>query len=160
MKKVLPLLLIVSALEIYGIVFCGEQLFKDRYVNLSEITILSNNMTSSGKYRIVFTMNEKQYETYSFYNYSGDKTGTLRYNYSDNYLGLSIFYIVFTVCFGVYFILRTIDLLVIYNSYNEIGKRFRSHQSIFPNSYADFYNSIDSYDLTPLKDKFKSFWGY
>jgi hypothetical protein len=47
-----------------------------------------------------------------------------------------------------------------YDSDNRIGRRFESYSSLFPNSYADFYNSIDSYDLTPLKDKFKSFFGY
>lgn len=160
MKRALPLLLIVSALEIYGIISAGNWLFKDRFVDPSEITVLKEGKTNSGLNVVLFQLNGKEYKACNIYDYKHTKSKTLRYEYSDTYAGLTVFYLVFVVCFGVHFIIKTIDFFVIYDSDYEAGGRFRSYASIFPDCYSDLYNSIDSYDLTPLKDKFKSFWGY
>lgn len=164
MKRVLPLLIIVSTLEIWSFVAIGKFLFKQREADISEITIVETTSTGDIPYLIKFHLNDNKsinesYMSHDEYN-TFKKTGKIYYHLCDTYIGWTILYIAISICFIFYFILRTIDFFVIYYSRCLIGNRFDSYDSIFPDCYAEFYNAIDSYDLTPFKDKFKSFFGY
>ena len=44
MKRVLPLLLLISAIEVYFLVISGKWLFDKRYVNVSEISIVKQEI--------------------------------------------------------------------------------------------------------------------
>lgn len=160
MKRVLPLLLIVSALEIWGITELNIWLFKDRYVNISEITVLKHNTTESGRYYTIFRFNGKEYEAYNQIDYINSKSEYIKYDYSENYFGFTILVIIFTACFSIYFLLRTIDCFLIYDSDDNIGDRFNRYESIFPKYYANLLNAIDAYDLSPFKNRIRSFGGY
>lgn len=71
---------------------------------------------------------------------------------------LLVLYIWFVGLSSMFLIVRTVDFFVCFNSELELGKRFRSNVSILSNTRIDFYNYIDSYDLTSVKNKFKQFW--
>lgn len=120
MKRVLPLLIIVSALEIWSFVAIGKFLFKQREADISEITIVETTSTGDIPYLIKFHLNDNKsinesYMSHDEYN-TFKKTGKIYYRLGDTYIGWTILYIAISICFIFYFILRTIDFFVIYCS--------------------------------------------
>lgn len=163
MKRVFPFLLLLSALEIYCLVLGGKYLFDKKWINLSETTIVNDCVDGYGLHTVTFEFNNKTYRKhFDKYEYSliRDKRNKLFYCEADSCLTLEILYIIFTICFGIFFILRTIDLFVSYDSDFSIGERFRKRTSILSDTRIDIYNHIDAFDTTPIKKKWYKFWGY
>jgi len=163
MKRVLPLVLLITALEIYCSVIIGQILFKSHIVNVSNITILSEEHDSNGYHHIYFLKDGKQYRTdiddvdYKIYK----QNKKLKYILADTYIPLGVLYIIFTGLFALFIVIRTVDCFVCYSSDEDyIGARFSEYESVLPDFYAEFYNYIDAYDLTPFKRAVLSFWGY
>lgn len=164
MKRVLPLLILVSALEIYLVVKAGEWLFKDRCVNISEVTITRQYVQDNGIYVIDFIKDGTEHTGHMkpwTYNVVFKKQHQIKYAYADGpWFPLAFFYIFGAVGFAIYFIMRTIDFFVMYRSDYEVGDRFSAWRSILPDYHAELYNSIDSYDLSPITKYWHKFWGY
>lgn len=163
MKRVLPILLLISALEIWGLVELGECLFKDRYINISEVTILDDHGTNSGYPTIHFLRGNKTFTacmSYSQYESIYKRQHKIIYTYADTYITCTVLYIIFCALFDMYFVLRTLDFFVGYTSYYDLGDRFGGYNSLFPDSYYTLHNKIDAYDLTPIKNRWNHFWGY
>ena len=164
MKRVLPIMFLITTLKIYLIVVIGIWLFSPRYVNISDVKIIKENVsTDPHQHYVHFISNDKEYTSIMSvdnYNFFYKKNRQLRYIYADTYVFLGIIYILFCIFYGIWLIIQIIDFFVIYEPYRDKGDRFDSYDSITPNYYAEFYNFIDAYDLTPMKVKFLNFFGY
>lgn len=163
MKRVLPFVLLITALEIFSIVWSCTWLFKYRYVNVSDVTVLDNHSDSEGYYHVTFSQNNKTYSAImspGTYRIIFQKQHQIKYILADSYIGLGILCIIYTLGLGIYIIIRTGDLFASYYSYRDIGDRFSEYSSILPDSYSELYNKIDAYDLTPILQIWYKFWGY
>lgn len=163
MKRVLPLVLLITALEVFSIVWSFTWLFKDRYVNVSEVTILDNHFDDEGDYHVIFSQNNKTYTAVmspGTYRIIFKKQHQIKYILADSHIGLRILCIIYTLGLGIYIIIRTGDLFASYCSYKDIGDRFSKYSSILPDFYSELYNKIDAYDLTPILQIWYKFWGY
>lgn len=163
MKRVLPFLIIVSALEIWSFVSVGKFLFKQREADISEITIVETTSTGNIPYLVKFHLNDNKSINESYMSHDEykafKKTGKIYYCLGDTYIGWTLLYIIISVCFVLYFIVRTIDFFVMYRPRYDIGDRFCKYDALFEFN-ADIYNAIDSYDITPIKVKILNFFGY
>ena len=164
MKRVLPVVILLAILKVGAIVWFGIWFWTDRYVNISDVKIIKECISTEHKIHCIdFVLNNKEYrsemgpETYDFFY---KKNHQLKYQYADTYVSWGIIYIIFVVFYGIWFLLRTIDFFEMYKPWEDKGERFSAYRSIFPDFYAYFYNAIDSYDLTPVYNHWYKFWGY
>lgn len=163
MKRVLPLLLLITALEVYGMVWCGKLLFKSQFVEISEVSILDNSCDEKGYYHIIFSYDDQTHTSVmspTDYRIFFQKKRMIRYINANSHNELAFLYICMIVTFGVYLLIRIIDFFVSYRSYRDPGERFDDYQSILPDFYSELYNNIDAVDLIPVKQSIRKFFGY
>ena len=166
MKRVLPIVILLAVLKIGGLILLGKWFWIDRYVNVSEVRITKEYASSNSQapcHVIYFILNNKEYKSVmgpDAYNVYYKKKHQLKYVYEDTYSGWCVLYTFFIICYGIWFLLRTIDFFDMYLYWERKGNRFIANRSVFPDFYAKFYNFIDSYDLTPVYKCWRNFWGY
>ena len=163
MKRVLPLLLLLSITEVYFIVVFWNHLFHTRYVNVSEVEIISDSQCKNPDYyRIQFIFNDKLNVSImdkDDYDNVYKKNHTIKYSIYDKYRFLSFLYAVFSIMFVIYLIMKLLDCVIIYKPDWRLGNRFCVSEALFW-LYAVVYNQIDSYDLTRISKFIIQFFGY
>jgi hypothetical protein len=109
--------------------------------------------TTHNKYTISVT--KEQGECYRKNGYCIDKWYKM-------HLWLFIIYWIIIGLVSIHNIVVLMKMCCAYEEENEIGTRFRTCRTACTNcaNRCDFYNKLDSYDATPIKNKFWKFWGY
>lgn len=120
MKRVLPILILATIVEIIALIFLGIYLFKDR------------GLTSGGSIGV-------------------------------HYIWPTILYIVLLIAYMIQTPLKYVSLDNMYYPRRDIGNRFDGSEFtpfICTELRARLYNYIDAFDFLPIKNEFRSFWGY
>jgi hypothetical protein len=163
MRRVLPFLLLITALEVYGMVWCGKLLFKSHFVEISKVSILDNSCDEDGDHYIIFSYNDQTRTSImnpTDYRIFFQKKRMVRYINADSHIGLAVLYLITVILLGIYLLIKIPDFFASYYSDRDPGYRFVDYQSILPGFYSELYNNIDAADLTPVKQSIRKFFGY